>query len=235
MKISILTPVRRRPHNIKRFMISIGETMSDDNEIEVVFRLDETDELLNNDKFMGEIFNGCKGGKLSAVFTIGPETFPDLSCLWNECYEASTGDIVQAGGDDLVYESASWDQTVINAFNKYPDKIVLVWGQDSCFGPRLATHPFLSRKWVDTLGWVFPPIGLTYASDDFVFAIGTKLNRLHFIGEMNIIHKWDGSNPDDPNYARLQEHFHRSHDILNGAVGQNLLAESLEKLGKEIR
>jgi hypothetical protein len=226
--ISIVTPIRRRPDNVKRMLNSIKETMSGLNKIQVIFRIDNNDEILDQD-FRFEIYKMMEH-QLTINFIMGPETFPDMGKLWNDCVPDIAGEIVQFGGDDLVYRTKDWDSMVVKAFEEYPDQIVMVWGNDSTFGSKLATHGFLSKKWIDTVGWFFPPIGLTYANDDFIFAMMRNLSRLHYIGELSIKHKWDGSNPNAENYGRMGEHFQRSHDLVVSEIGQNCMREAINKL-----
>lgn len=214
-----------------RMLKSIKETQSKEFNIEVVFRVDDTDEILNESAFREEIFQ-MTDVRLYIQIIKGPETFPDLGCLWNECFNVCHGDILMVGGDDLIFETKNWDKILINAFDKFPDEIVLMWGSDGTFDNRLATHPIMSRKFVETVGWFFPPIGLTYANDNFLYNLMHRLNRLHFIGEMKIQHKWDGANPNDPNYGRMGEYFDRSHEILNGKIGQDCMKEAEDKLRK---
>jgi hypothetical protein len=208
---------------------SIKETQSKEHNIEVVFRVDDTDTLLNEPSFKEQIYQ-MTDVRFFPRFIYGPETFPDLGCLWNECFNDCHGDILMVGGDDLIFKTQDWDQMLVKTFEKYPDGIVLAWGSDGTFENRLATHPIISRKWVETVGWFFPPIGLTYANDNFLYNLMYRLGRLHFIGEMKIEHKWDGGNPEDPNYGRMGTHFDRSHEVLNGAIGQNCMKEAESKL-----
>jgi hypothetical protein len=227
--ISILTPARLRPQNIKRMLESIKATMSGQNNVQVIFRIDNTDEKLNDSEFKFDCYKMINE-RLFINFIKGPELFPYLGPMWDDCFNVSTGEIVQYAGDDLVYETENWDLKITEAFNKYPDEIVLVWAADGIFGAGLATHGFLSRKWIETVGWVFPPCGMTYANDDAISSIARRLNRSHFIGDVSIKHLWDGGNPNDPNYSRLGGQFERSHNIFGSNECQSILTEAVNKL-----
>lgn len=227
--ISILTPARKRPENILKMLESIKATQSKNHNIEVIFRADSSDEILGEEKFRMEMFS-LIDTRLYINLLYGPETFPDLGILWNDCYQKSHGDILMCGGDDLVFETQNWDEKVIEAFNKYPDEIALVWGPDGAFAAQLATHPIVSRKWVETLGWFFPPIGLTYANDNFLYNLANRLNRLHFISDLSIRHQWIGSGTSDPNRDRMLSYFDKSHEILSGHIGQDCMKDAEMKL-----
>jgi len=227
--ISILTPARKRPQNILRMLDSIKNTKSDENNIEVIFRVDDTDNDLNDPSFREAVYL-MTDIRLFPRIVVGPETFPDLGCLWNDCLTVSHGDIFQMGGDDLVYETKDWDRVVIAKFEQFPDGVGLIWCEDKHFSASLATHGFISKKWVETVGWFTPPIGLTYANDNFLYNLANRLRRFYFIGDVTIEHKWDGSNPNDPNYGRMGFEFDRSHEILSNNIGQDCMKEAETKL-----
>lgn len=80
-----------------------------------------------------------------------------LSDMWNRCANAAQGEVLMQCGDDIVFRTPGWDRAVMAAFEAVPDRIVLVHGDDRLQGFRLATHPFLHRRWVDTVGYLVPP------------------------------------------------------------------------------
>ena len=227
--ISILTPVRKRPDNIRRMIKSIKDTMSYETNIQLIYRADETDELINNPDFMAECFLNIDE-RLYIHFLIGPETFPDLGCLWNECLEGCTGDIMQIGGDDLVYETKNWDKKIADKAGTFQDEVYLIWGADAIHNQTLATHGFVSRKWIETVGWFTPPCGLTYANDNFIHEIAARIGRHCFLGDVMIKHLWEGQNDADPNYHRMLTHFQRSNDFFYSEEGRKIIEEAAAKL-----
>lgn len=208
---------------------SIKATQSNNHNIEVIFRIDETDDLLNNRDFMLDIYQMIDL-RLYIQFIVGPETFPDLGCLWNEMYPKAHGNIFQMGGDDLVYETKDWDEKIVYAFNKYSDEIVLVWGADGIHNQVLATHGFISKKWVDAVGWITPPIGLTYCNDNFVHDIAARLGRHCFLGDVMIRHLWEGGNTERPNYQRMLLNFQKDNDYFYSKAGRDIINEAADKL-----
>lgn len=231
MTISILTPARRRPNNVLRMIYSVQETMSGKNRIEMIFRIDEADETLNNLDFLKQAYS-LDNEMLDIIFIIGKETFPDLGVLWNECWEKSSGDILQMGGDDLVYSSKNWDEAVVRKSLMYPDQIYVIWGKDHQHDQLLSTHAFVSRKWCETLGWLVPPTGITYFNDNFIHGIGAAVGRLHYISDMVIMHVWRGNRPGDPNYDRMATKFQESSDYFYGPLGREIIHNAVGKLTK---
>jgi len=202
MVISILTPSRKRPYNVQRMIDSLIKTCSGNHQIELVLRLDFDDE----EEYIKQIDNkGCL--HLSLTWVIDKPTFPNLSVLWNECLEYSAGDIIQMGGDDLIYSRENWDELVVQEFKSaFPNGIGFVYGPDGIFFSNLGTHGFVSRLWTDTLGYFTPPQGFTYYNDNWIFEIAKSIGKLHYVDRLFINHcRYPANHGTDPNYGRMTE------------------------------
>lgn len=118
----------------------------------MIVRLDDDDPVL--DRYpLTEPIEGVR-------FLIRPRTL--MSDNWNECAAESTGDILWHGGDDVVFRTLGWDEIVWSSFPE--DGIAFVHGHDlSPNGNWLGTHGFVTRRWVDAVGYFCPP----YFSSDF--------------------------------------------------------------------
>jgi len=146
--ISVLIPSRGRPSQLARAVISAHKMATHERRIEFVVRLDE-DDPARHDYFWPK-FKGVN-------YIVGERGL--LSEMWNECYGHATGEIVMHGGDDLVFRTPGWDQQVREAFAASDDKILLVQGDDlSPNREALATHGFVHRRWVETVGYFLPPL-----------------------------------------------------------------------------
>lgn len=156
--ISVLLPSRGRPHNVQRLYNSLKSTTI--GKWEMVVRLDTDDPSRDEYPNHPEI-----------MYVLGVRI--TLSQYWNECAEKASGDILMQCGDDIIFRTPGWDIPVKNEFEKYPDRIVLVFGDDGDpnKGKNFGTHPFVHRNWVNTLGYFVPP----YFSSDFT---DTWLNDL---------------------------------------------------------
>lgn len=173
--ISILTPTRGRPDNVKRLVESALSTAKFPDEIELLFYIDEDD-----DSFPPGI--EPKNVKLIR----GPRMW--LSLLQNILYAHCNGDIVMYAGDDLVFKTHNWDEKVVNAIEKYPDKITLVYPNDlATHGENMAIHGFLHRNWINAVGcWVAPGRGSLY--DLWHTDVARKLGRLQYLEDVHIAH-----------------------------------------------
>lgn len=188
--ISLLLPSRGRPDSLLRLAESAVSHANDPTDIELVVYIDEDDTSYDGKEFPSQV-------KIySTQRTL-------LSKYWNLAYEKATGPIYMHCGDDIVMQTFGWDTKVKEAFNKYPDKIVLVYGDDGDPNKdkNFGTHSFLHQQWIEALGYFVPP----YFSSDFndtwlnelADAIGRKVKidilteHMHFAfrkGELDLTH-----------------------------------------------
>tara|TARA_E500000305_G_scaffold93933_1_gene82653 strand:- start:6 stop:716 length:711 start_codon:yes stop_codon:yes gene_type:complete len=194
MKISLLCPTRKRAHFMKDMWKSALETCSNSNNIEVVFAIDQ------DDSESIEAYFGMSSDNTKAV--LSPRLDGNLSEMWNRCQRIATGEIFLHCGDDLRFRTQDWDTKVIEEFNKYDDKIALVYGDDGVRKDDLATHGFIHKNWVDVVGYFLPPYFSSDMNDYWLTTVARNIDRLIKIdiytehlhpavgkGEMDITHK----------------------------------------------
>lgn len=171
--ISVLTPTRGRPASVRR-LIDSARTLAA-GPVEFVFRCDEDDPELEGITRQLENDANC----LQIIGSRGV-----LSEMWNECYALSQGDIVMQCGDDIIFRSPMWDKAVEQAFFGYPDGIALVYGNDCLQGENLATHGFVTRKWVATVGHFTPSQFSSDYGDQWLFDVARGIGRTHYVPEL---------------------------------------------------
>jgi hypothetical protein len=73
--------------------------------------------------------------------------------------------------------------------------------------PRLATHPILSRKWVETLGYASPKYFQGDYADNWLSEIGDLIGRRIFVKEVLIehLHHSMGKASYDETYSEKRE------------------------------
>jgi len=157
MKISVLFPTRGRPDNVKRLMKSLQETSTV--MPEVVLYVDDDDTPPDVD----------------AVIVRGPRI--TMSKMWNRCMDASSGEILMMGGDDLIFKTKGWDDQVRRAFAAFPDRLIFLHGDDKMHGKNFGTHGFVHRKWVETLGYLCPPYFASDYNDTWLNDVANAINR----------------------------------------------------------
>jgi glycosyl transferase/beta-hydroxylase protein BlmF len=149
--ISLLVPTRGRVWGFSEMVLTAWETATFPNRVEVVSYHDEDD---RTDRFRRP--KGNNGPTYSWTGLTGPRIL--LSEAWNECAKVASGSILMHCGDDIVFRTPGWDSIVRKAFAQSEDKLILVHGDDcSPNTDVLATHGFLHRRWVETVGYFLPP------------------------------------------------------------------------------
>jgi glycosyl transferase/beta-hydroxylase protein BlmF len=172
-------PTRGRPDNIVRLIRSIEETVDDVNAIELIVRFDNDDD---------QTINLMVG--LESKILIKPICLPRpkvLSQAWNEAWYCASGDIFMLCGDDIIFRTNGWDTRVRLEFDKYHDKILVVYGRDGIQNELLATHSFVHRNWTDAIGY-FTPHGYMYYNDVWIHNLGKKVSRLVYMDDVFIEH-----------------------------------------------
>lgn len=100
-----------------------------------------------------------------------------LSEMWNACYAASDADVVGLLGDDVRFRTSGWDMAVLDGFPE--DGIAFVHGDDGsvqdqrCFG----THGFVSRRWVNAVGYFAPPYFSCDYNDTWLNEVSWEIGR----------------------------------------------------------
>jgi hypothetical protein len=186
--ISILCPTRNRPENVRRLIESAWATAN--GPLEFVFFTDEDAPLPLDITGQGGV-----------VVTSGPRRV--FSDMWNACYEKASADVLMMGADDIVFRTPGWDTAVLDEFDRYPDRIVLVHGEDGIQGPGLGTHPFIHRRWAETLGYFSPPYFTRDFCDTWLSNLADRIGRRVFLPDVltEHLHPGVGKAPFDKTYA----------------------------------
>lgn len=140
--ISVVCPTRNRPEWLRRLWQSAKDTASVMPEFCTYIDDDDT--------FSVPI---CK--ELGIKYRQGPPKVYTQN--YNEAYVLATGSIAFDVADDFIFREKNWDLKVIAEFDKTDDKLIFVHGFDGTEGAENATHFFVHRRWVETLGYLFPP------------------------------------------------------------------------------
>lgn len=133
---------------MKEMWKSAIDNASDKNSIEVIFCIDDDDiESIKTYKTMGS--------NVSA--TVNDRGDGNMSMMWNKCFEFAKADIVMQCSDDMRFRTKDWDKLVLDTFDLYDDKMVLVYGSDGNRKDDLATYSFVHRKWCEVTGYFCAP------------------------------------------------------------------------------
>jgi glycosyltransferase involved in cell wall biosynthesis len=174
-QISILIPTRLRPKNVKRLINSALRTAKDNSKLEFLFYVDDDD-----NSFPKEL----RSSKIK-VFR-GPRTW--LSSSYNYLLLQASGEIIMYCGDDIVFRTKYWDETIREEFNKVADKICLVYTNDGVNqSQNIARHGFVHRQWFNSTGWAIPALRMM-PIDLWLTDLAKQLSRIKYLESIVIEH-----------------------------------------------
>lgn len=178
--ISLLCPSRGRPENLLAMAESAAKTATNAEQVELCVYIDDDDPQRYNYEML------VADSPLDNTLEIGPRT--TLSECWNKAAKASSGEILMLAADDLRFRTHNWDVVVETVFNDYPDHIALVYGSDGVANERMATHPFIHRKWMETTGYFVPGIFVGDHCDLWLDEVARSIGRNVYVDALYIEH-----------------------------------------------
>lgn len=153
--ISILLPSRGRLPSLKAMINSALTTAQNPDEIEII--------IYDDNDLADNTYQQWAPPKNVKIYRT--EQRQTLSHYWQLAYEKAQGPIYMLCNDDVLFHTKGWDTRVKEAFDKYPDKIVLVYGEDGDPNKEknFGALPFVHQNWIDAVGYFTVP----YFSGDF--------------------------------------------------------------------
>ena len=195
--ISVLVPTRNRPDGVNQLMNSAYATAVGD--VEFVVYVDDDDPTRDTVVNLVEAYSG--------KVIVGPRVV--LSEMWNRCAERATYDVMMHCGDDIIFRSQGWDDLVLGEFNKFDDKILLVYGRDGFQDEKLGTHSFIHRNWVNVVGYFVPPYFSSDYNDTWLNDVAVALGRRVYVPEIYTEHMHPAAGKgvlDQTHQERLARH-----------------------------
>ena len=180
--ISFSCPSRGRPDLAKRLVDTATEKQK--GQTEFLFYLNDDDEKLEEYKDLLD----------EKHYTIGPNQSTCYS--WNLMCDKASHDIVMLMGDDVQVKTKDWDQLIVEQFDKYEDKILMVVPSDGRrkgtknLGnevklwedkPLPAAHFAVHKNWTNTLGYLAPAFFWHWNVDTYTQKVARKLNRCLYL------------------------------------------------------
>ena len=209
MKISLLVTTRKRIDFLQNMWRTANSTRSpadvtDANgnlcfeykhDIELVLCVDDDD--VETRKFYYDHLLAY-----NTILILGPRP-TILGETTNRCFKESTGEICMLCTDDVVFHTNGWDDIVVKEFEKYPDKIALIYGEDGIQHGNTATLPFVHRNWVKTVGRFLPTHFINEFGDRWLTDVATKVGRRVYLPDLYIqhLHPAHGGMPYDDTYT----------------------------------
>ena len=169
--IQLAVPTRGRPDAFNRMVKSALTTAVDPESILIVARVD-TDDPSPYENEHAEIRRGPRRS---------------LGTAFDQASEGP-GEIVMMCADDIRFRTEGWDKQVREAFEVWDDRIGLVYGRDGIHDQALATHGFVSRTWIDTVGCFVPSQLVGDFPDMWLTELASKAKRIQYLPEVYTEH-----------------------------------------------
>ena len=185
MKIAILVPSRERMNNRLTLLLSILLTVKNIENVNVYYGVDKDDPTL---KTIQKLSSAIPCVKVIEIDNKGE--FLGLGKLWNILADATSEDIISMIGDDMVFKTPDWDETLLSEFKKMPsDKIQAIHCNDGFHGPRLAVNMFVHRQYVNVMGRFMREEFKINWVDTWLHQVFSAFNRLKYLGDIMIEHR----------------------------------------------
>ena len=106
--------------------------------------------------------------------------------------------------DDQVFIDHGWDTRLDREIIKFPDKIFCIWFNDKWESQNFCTFPIISRKWIETLGYLQFPFFEHFYTDAWIWMLAKAIRRDHYIDDIIIEHRhWKtGKSKKDATYRK---------------------------------
>jgi hypothetical protein len=177
--ISVLCPSRGRPDRLKTMMQSALSTAKDPENIEFCVWIDFDDDSYK------ELIDGNEFKNLRILR--GPRVA--LSSMYNGLLLVASGDFFLWVGDDVEFRTNSWDKIIVDAMNKFENKIGLVYVNDlGKYEQKHANIGMLHRNWVETLGFILTPHLRDNGPDAWISDVARQVNRCTYLKSVEIEH-----------------------------------------------
>ena len=186
MKISLLVPSRERLNLKLNLICSILTTVSDIQNVELVFGIDKDDPTRD---IVYKIAAAIPFVRIVDIENNGK--FIGINRIWNILAANTENEIFGYIGDDMIFKTPDWDIQILEEFkNNCPaDNIKLV----HCFdGHRdrdeISVNAFVHRKYYEVLGYFCREEFLINWSDQWMYQTFNAFNRIKYRRDIHIQH-----------------------------------------------
>lgn len=174
--ITLLVPTRGRPDNVRRLLLSVDATAR--GVVDLCLYVDDDDPSRAQTLELATA---------SASYVVTGERVV-LSEMWNRCWDEVRPELAMHCGDDIVMRTDGWDLRVREAFERFPDRIAFVHGDDGIQNGNIGTHGFLHRNWVETVGYFVPPYFSSDYNDLWLTEVADALGRRVYLPDVYTEH-----------------------------------------------
>jgi glycosyl transferase/beta-hydroxylase protein BlmF len=200
-RYALVCPTRGRPNQLQKFVESALTKADNPQRVEILLYIDDDDPEFKH--YEASIANfEKKFGYNSISITLGPSVGVPRAA--NILFNKSTADVFLISNDDQVFIDHGWDARLDKEINKFPDSIFCIWFNDKWESRNFCTFPILSRKWIETLGYLQFPFFEHFFTDAWIWMLAKAIGRDHYIDDIVIEHRhWKtGKSEKDATYTK---------------------------------
>lgn len=167
--LSLIVPTRGRPRQLRRFLSSLAATTARPSRVEIVLVVDADDPASHHVAWPGL--------RVRAVVGAPGRTMGELN---RAGADAARGEYLMLLNDDVIARTRGWDDAVLAAAARFPDRLGLVHVNDTLVRDHLCVFPLVSRRYAEAAGGICPADYRRYRIDDHIEDV---FNRLAALGE----------------------------------------------------
>jgi hypothetical protein len=225
-KISLLCPTKEREFSLDRMIKSAEANSFNPADIELLMYVDFDDD--STIKYLA-----CLDTSFDIKIMFSDYKDPEIySNLHNILANKSTGDFLFGCADDLIFRTPDWDTKALFYLEPYKDDVACFYPDDGHWGEKFGTHCFFTRKWLNTLGYLAPPIFSVDYSDNYVELVAKGIGRYNYMPDILIEHMhWTFGKSEFDNTA-LRGHMKRISDNNKErfVLSSNMIKSDIDKL-----
>lgn len=110
---------------------------------------------------------------------------------WNDlAFEAMNNPeykLFMLGGDDMYFSTPGWDYALKEHYQNLENKVHVYSLKDSR-GEESYPHPIVTREWIETMGYAFPPLFLHWKLDTWTIEIAKANNCFTHMTDFLLTH-----------------------------------------------
>lgn len=220
MNFSFVLPTLGNPKLVCKFLDSLQRTTKHKNKIEVLFAIDEGKiEIINIVDEMKYAF--------SIKWFERPKTNDFTNDYYNFLANHSNGKNIIAFNDDAWIRTQDWDEKILRKIKEYNWSIYMVDIPDTArikYGHLFPCFPCVSRRGMNTLGWLLCEKVRMYPADMATYGIYKDINRVIHID--NVLVEHEHILESDVSKSKMMDIYRE--DFKNGSIDLRGYSERLE-------